>query len=457
MTRKRKNDFFPYPPSKRRAKGSTVQEEPVGQVSKFTPASVRERTWGEFGGQLAGQAVGAAVGSVVGQSYLGGQIGFDLASPNLNIPALRETKSLMGGKYTGKLTAQRGRGTISVRNQYQKNGAIAIMETFGLVTDSDMVAVGHITFQLEVVVRAITYCLLRKLFRKAGLIVENTSQEINIIDFTDSGVVTLHWSMMDTDGTITSASYGFGDNVTLDIVYASSGIKEVIENMIKDANPKKLQKVGLSCPAGLTSQALISVLYMKQEKLEVTVNAHTVIQNRTLGAAASDSSLAVNAQPLKGPIFEFSGIPKTKQVNAVVLNVTQTAAGVILFRRNQLGSGDLNAWAEPPVKKAFNNCTKSGYVRVAPGELRDMEASKTWTGYFENILCGRFRYAAENAFVSHAPGMSQVVYLEEELNSGSANKIQVAYETQHTCGVSLTTSNAANMQPYYAATEYNNF
>jgi len=431
---------------------------PVGTVTKYTPPSVRDRTWSEFGGQIAAGAAGGALGSITGTGMLASAVEmYNYTSPNLNIPGLRETQSLMGGKYAGKLTAQRGRGTISVRNQYQKNGAIAIMETFGLVTDPDMVAVGHITFQLEVVVRAIVYCTLRKLFRKAGLIIENTSQEINIVNFTDSGTLTMEWTVMDTDGSITTGTYGIGNDVTLDILYANSGFKTVIEDMIKDANPKKLQKIGLSAPAGLTSANLISVLYMKQEKLEVTVNAHTVIQNRTLGAAASDSSLAVNAQPLKGPIFEFSGIPKTKQVNAVVLNATQTSAGVILFRRNQLGSGDLNAWAEPPVKKAFNNCTKAGYVRLAPGELRDMEASKTWTGYFENILCGRFRYAAENAFVSHAPGMSQVVYLEEELNSGSANKISVAYETQHTCGVSLITSNAANMQPYYAATEYNNF
>jgi len=443
---------------------------------------VIDRTWGQFGGEVAGSLMGAATGGAaaffetggnpvaavaggIRGAFAGDQIArgiewggdmFDLFTQNNNtnphLPLITKMST-----YSGKLTKSHGKGTIEVRNKYQKNGAVAICETFGSVQDPDMLAVGHVTFQLEAVIRAISYALLRKLLRKSGVIVEDTSSELNIINFVDSGDFRLIWVTMDSDGSIAQTEYGINNDATMDSVVVGSGLMTAVENMIKSQNPAKIQKIGLLETVGITGTRLVSVLYMKQEKIDITVNAHTVIQNRTLSASASESSLAVSAQPLKGPIFEFSGIPKTKHTGLLVLNSFQTAAGVMLFRRGQLTGGDLNAWAEPPVRKAFNNVTKSSYVRLAPGELRDMEASKEWSGYFENILCGRFRYAAENAFVSMTPGISQVVFLEEELNSGSDNKINIAYETQHTCGVLLTTSNAANLQPYYQANAYNNF
>jgi len=205
---------------------------------------------------------------------------------------------------------------------------------------------------------------------------------------------------------------------------------------------------------------IVASLIMKQEIIDCAFYVHTVVQNRTKAAsgaagAGSTSIEQIDVQPIKGPVFEFKGVPKTKQANAAKLNETYDQ-GVYLVRAANLGGSDTQAWREPPVKTSFSNVIKAGYTRLNPGQMKDFSLIDYHRGYFQNVVAGKFKCLTENGPVSMAPGRSQVAYLEEELNSGSLNNIQVQYETQHTLGVKLITSKAPNMQPAYEASEVNN-
>jgi len=430
---------------------------------------VSDRTWGQYGAEWGGTIAGAAAGGVAGagagmwfpgmvhgakagqqavRAIQWGQKAYNAKGlfdkENINIAPL------MSVSYGGKMRKSIGKSTNSIRQKYQGNGAVVIQETYGQVADADVVGVGHITWNVDCVSRVLIYALLRKMFRAAGIIVQTPYEIIRMISLTQSGGFKLEWVLVDADGTTTVGGYNIPPNSTMETIFALSDLNNLFQRMIKDPNPVIIERIMLL----IDENRVMSQVIPRQLRVDLTINAHTVVQNRTKSTQGSSSTDSVDAQPLKGPIFQFNGVPKTKEISPTALNIVPSS-GVILFRKSQLAGSDPPAWSEPPVKNSFYNATKMSYVRLAPGVLKDMEISKTWNGPLQTVI-NRFRMTFESNVVSACPGISQLCFLEEELNSGSTNLINVAYETQHTFGALFTTVKAPNMQPFYFQEIFNN-
>jgi len=425
---------------------------------------VADRTWGEYGAEWGGAAAGTAVGALAGgpmgafSGYTAGTQGvraIQWGQRAYNAKGLFDKENikiepLMSVSYGGKMRKSIGKSTNSIRNKYQAKGAVCISEIYGAVADADVLGVGHITWQIDNVCRAICYAMIRKLFASAGIVVQTPFEVIRMINQTQSGGYRLSYLTQDGDNTPVTTDYVIPADCTLETIFASSGINAILQNMITLTNPSNLERVILL----MNNDRVVSTLIPRQQILDITVNSHTVIQNRTKTVTGSSSTDSIDSQPLKGPIFQFNGVPKTKEISPLALNIVSNL-GVILFRKSQLAGSDPGAWSEPPIRKSFYNAVKGSYVRLAPGVLKDMEVSKNWKGPFHTIF-NRWRQTFESTVVNACPGISQVAFLEEELNSGSANLMNVAYETQQTFGAQLYTSKSPNLQPYYAAVAFNN-
>jgi len=373
------------------------------------------------------------------------------------------------GQYSGKLVRKKGKSSMAVRNKYQKAGAVVIVETYGKVTDNSLIGVGHITWSFTGIQKAITAAILRKLFNKAGIKPESSGQKLELftsVTDTDGGFV-ITWRKMDANGTLTDASYSIPfvnpnapTGVSIDTIVSNCLLTVDITNMMTEANSNQVERVFLFEFFGTNSEnpynsgrRLVSTINLKQEILELSVAVTTVIQNRTAsaGVPASNSTDIVDSQPLKGPLYTFRGCPKTKTSGVHQLNTTDVR-GVVLFRYQGLSPEVENReWAEPPSRNSFSNVINSSYVRLSPGQLKDMSLSKTWKGAFKDLLY-KFRMIFEGAGgtpirydMAYCPGDSQIAYLEEELNSGSSNSITVQYETQHTVGCVLRSMKTPNM------------
>lgn len=417
-----------------------------------------------------GTASSISLGPAAAALAITGAIVYDLFSQKTITDTTTTILPIMSVAYGGGLRKTTGKNAIAVRNKYQKTGAVVISEITGSVADPDMVGLGHVTWNIEAVAKSIHHAILRKLFRRLGCIIETpyADFELSNINPDTSGPnnVRLSIEALDVNGTPTISTINIPVNCTLELLYSGgswsgTSLAAVISNMLLIGNPPVLQKVYLfyvnSADTTQAGDRLAAMICMKHEKLDLTVNAHTVIQNRTKSDGGSNFNNQIDAQPLKGPVFQFSGIPKTKIGGMYPLN-TASVSGVYLFRKNELGVVDRLSFAEPPIRKEFNNCTQSGYARIAPGILKDMEASKYWSGYFDSLTM-KWRTAAKYAtpnLMSYVPGIAQIIFLEEEMNSGSLNNIDVHYETQHTVGCSLTTTYAPNMAPVYGASVINN-
>lgn len=472
MKRKAKDEYRRKVRKYRRTgEGSSYQvsRQPYVDAGLFGDAPVnlgRRRSWGEYSTDVAAGASGAALGYISGNvagAIEGARYGnraSQLKRRKIGITLFDEQKTkesisgMSSGNYVGRITKSKSKSksSMAVRNKYQGTGAVVITETYGYVSDPDVVGCGHVCWNYDSVLRAVGYSLLRKLFLQSGIIVETTTEIVRMIDATNSGGFILVWNVQDSDGSLTAFSYGIPPAISLEGIWIACGIQGQLESMFGSSNPQVLERIMLMSD----TNRVMGQLILRQQHISLTVNAHTTMQNRTKSATADGSleSTVVDAQPIKGSVFEFSGIPKTKEITPTSLN-TAYNSGVILFRRAQLAGTDVAAWAEPPTRKSFYNVVKSSYCRLAPGVLKDFQLSKTWQGNFQTVL-KRFKINTENGTWMHCPGGAQVAYFEEEINSGSANKITVNYETQHTVGCKLTTTRAPNMQPSYSAGPQNN-
>jgi len=445
----------------------------VDKLSVFGTGDVnqnpqRERTWSEFGRQAVATAAGATLGFInmnVPGAIIGGTFASRAAAPDLedimNADSTQNILNLMPGTYQGKFALSKKASTKGLRDKYQKKGGVFIVENYGSVSDPDLCYIGHSTYNTECIRHSIGYAILRKLFKKgAGCDISTPYEVLPLKSHNASGVnaFKIIYHCRDTDGT----EFNYGHDIDAaeslhTLLFKNAGgfcLYDFLNSALLDNNAQIIEDIFLYSH----DNVLAGRLDMSKEVLNIAMSSHMVIQNRTKGAGETGATVttAIDVQPLKGPVYEFSiPIPKLKSDVPFIFNSTDIN-GLFLLRANQLTpAGAITSYREPPVKNAFQSVVKSGYARLNPGALKSMTVGCDVSGYFSNVL-HKLRFSQDTGRVKFAYGKSQLACFEEELNSGSLNNITVSYECQHIAGAELVTTVKSNMQPGYSAGPVNN-
>jgi len=399
----------------------------------------------------------------------GGSIGYEgmKQKANLNFNVKRAVKTSGGvigssstSSYSGRILKPSGLSQSYIRNLSQKSGACSIEETHGVVSDPDVVAIGHTAWNYKTVFNAIGYALIRKLLAKAGVYPDSavTNCQLGNRDGTTGGAWQLVQDYYDTDGTETRLEFEIPQNATINVLALDSGLIGRIDAQMNEQNPSMLTNVFLYASFfGDNGKRLMASLNLKQCNLKLMIHSTTSFQNRTLGAStASGLQDAVDVQPLKGPAFSFRGLPKSKgTAHQKIENARRE--GVILWRKAD--SIYAEQWGEVPVRNEFSNVIESQYCRLGPGQIKSFSISKEYNGSFEKII-NELKFTREGSGTgvrySTCPGPCQVVFFEEEMNTGSANNISLGYESQHTAGAIVRPMKAQNLHPQFTAVAVNN-
>lgn len=446
---------------------SVVDRMSIAGTGDVNQNPQRERTWSEFGRQAAAGAAGAALGFInmnVPGAMIGGTLAARAAAPILEDMAVGDSTqnnlSLMPGTYQGKFALSKNKSTQGLRDKYQKNGGVFIVENYGTVADPDLCFIGHSTYNSECIRRAIGLAMLRKLFKKGvGLDITSPVEELPLKNLNpDSGpnIYKILYQVRTANNVTTNYTHNIANDESLTtLVLKTENGFCLYDNLffsMSDDNPAILDYVYLY----EHDDHLVYRLDLSKEVLNIAMSSHIVIQNRTKGATdGSTSTTQIDVQPLKGPVYQFSvAVPKLKSGTPFPLNITDNN-GLILVRNGQLGGTDIEAYKEPLVKGAFQNVVKSGYTRLNPGALKSMTVGADFNGYFGQVMY-KLRTIQASGLQKYAYGKSQMVILEEELNSGSTNNITVSYECQHIAGAEFVTTYKSNMQPGYSAVAINN-
>ena len=454
---------------------------------KSKPAT-RKRTWKEFGKQAAGTAAASTLGFIQANTpgaIVAGRKTWEYLKPDLEVkededmmaPLLEAAgifpKKTMGGAvtYGNRKFSKPSKKFYSPLTKYQAQGVVFTKEVYGKVTSPDCIYICHSTYDQEQLSRTIALCILRKLFKKAGYDPTSTKEAMPMKDFmADSAEVRFQITTEDIDtGTLTNYAYDTDATDSLDTIVGATFVGQGFSffdyiNLIMAQNDtstytilnsvRLFTKDNYGPVVTVSDWRLKTNLNMKNEIMKIYSHSRLVVQNATKGAASgSADDTAVDAQPLTGYFYQFAGgAPASKQRDNTGLSRLRSF-GLQLHRAQDLSPPE--DFKEPPLPATFNNCYKASAIGLEPGTMKRADLTSTWSGYFNNILFGSLTQKRGASLQFNTPGKSQLIALEEALNSGSTNLITTSYQSEKKMGVMLITGPKPIMIAKHEELQYN--
>lgn len=453
----------------------TRRNRATGMVTPITPGNVARR----LGSRLATSAMEGVINAVpygrtavnAARIIQSAYRGYKARAATKKTQSAPYRKSYQfSGRYVGRFKKPLKGGKISLP---KKLGSVLSHEQFGKIDDPDLVCLGHSTWPIHTLTKAISYAILRKAFKKAfSWDCLDVNQEIPANYYNESTYHEVVFIWRDgVSGTITPQIIGFANNDTIATMASKpSGITTSIQEAIfaKFENEttwhtRELERVMVrytGAPASVKCD-----MNMLNEVLKLKVSSSVKIQNRTLAAtAASADTDRVDSQPVKGKLLKFKGLPKLKNMNVPAnqfalfqtVGTTPQLGSVILVRGAELPSGH----SEPKVKQDWNNCYASSSVSLQPGEIKSSSLSMYKAAYFNNLFKSvqqtSGNLGAPGLAANGVPGYSQLFFFEEVLNSGSTNKITLNYEQQIYVSAYLVQGKGSSINTQHSQQEQNN-
>lgn len=363
-------------------------------------------------------------------------------------------KGTSTGAYGGKFaTPQKIRA--SIESICSSRGYHHTSELWGRVEDPHCAYIIHSTYNRDRIIRVILGALVRKLFTKAGIEVNNNRSELPLADWANSAgyrITLITQSPIDGAKGIV-ANYNTVDNQAfVDLLNAMSAFTAYFESYINDTTdpispPCEMHLYSLRDPG---TWNLASSINLRTEMLTIFSQSTLRVQNRSAAAEAAAADKydldRVDNQPLTGFIHEFSNAdPRMKSMSSTVptavnehLLCSNTASGLRLVRANAIQTPaaltDFSDYQEPPVAQAFKNCVKSTKVILQPGEMKTTSIYHVYKGTLITLLNKLRIQLIVSGVVSGVPGKAQMLVLEEKIRTTLTNPITIQYERQTKIG-----------------------
>lgn len=201
------------------------------------------------------------------------------------------------------------------------------LEQFGTVADPDCVYIAHSTGYIVEVASTISTALIRKIFTKCNFKITNSHVEMGLSSpvaglnqpFQSDGIRLCLTTKDSILGSYENFVYDTVDNQTFwDIVHTWNDLRNRIIDYMRVAVPttsngvKELYRLAVYTRDATSPVTNIwnlkAEMFLQDCKLELFFQSNLTIQNRTLGALASEVDESVDRidnQPLKGYIYEF--------------------------------------------------------------------------------------------------------------------------------------------------------
>lgn len=382
-------------------------------------------------------------------------------------------KGTSSGRFRGKFRKPRRRltkaGDGRMEQYYGKRGYVIKRETHGGVIDPHCVYLGTSTYERDQLARAILGAMYRKLLAKAGISIPAANEILALQDPVSginnngapfAGGFKIIMRFRRTDDTVGQLLYTIVDNCRFEDLVVSEPIYGSIRNAMDDqgsAEWESFESVGLYCDIGGTfPDRLMAQLNLKEEYVKMGVKVTMAIQNRTKGATApteDNDNDRVDNQPLKGWLYHFNtAVPSHRAQGIAQLARTTSTDGVQLVRSTQLPL----QYREPPHPRFWSNCNKQSYVKLQPGDIRKSTIFYKYSGNFNHLVTHKLNSRFGGGFTRRAYGRAMLFSLEELLNSGSNNSIQVTYESERFTGCVLKTTKTPVMLAEFEETVQTN-
>nr|WPR18682.1 MAG: capsid protein [Owegonang virus 16] len=355
------------------------------------------------------------------------------------------------GMYAGKFNKATKASKSTPFDTFSKKGAAFNLEVSGTCTDTDCVYIGQAAFIPDQMYSIVWQALIRKLFQKA-LKLDIQSMD-NVPPSWETFSVDILVVDVVTGGELTVLSQAFANSSTSYRAFADT-VGQAVSNYVSgdaatDFN-RRFSRIKLFRLADSTNTSgtpinnVISEINLLRTKVHTISQVELNIQNFTTASSSTDDTIEeVDNCPLKGRQYIFKGfapqygnVYQSTQVGGAKSFCPTMEEGTIL-KRGKADTTSTVAFWEPPLPKAFNNCTKSSYVTLDPGQSKVKTFTYRSHKYFNQFLWSTAYTTAANVTVRCREGPTVMFALEKRIHIGNQSVI-CAYESNIKMGCYVT-------------------
>lgn len=359
------------------------------------------------------------------------------------------------GFFKGKFNPVKS-NKATVEEKAMTLGYGSTLENYGKAQGTEIVWIGATTFNLDELAFNLAKAVLRKLLKIAGITTTNADIQLQThVDYVSGNPVDgsgfqVCYQSVNASGTKSNFFYNFAAGETLNTLATLSGLVNQIKNYALATDSYITECVKLYQTDNTASSdrgRLVATLNLLNEKVHYSSSIKLVVQNRTKGATGTTDNLdVIDAQPLKGMMYYFKkGNPTVREQpgtfappNTISIMSRWPPQSVHLFSDTTTGYDQ--QLRNPPKPSFWNNCSKSSYISLEPGDLKDVTLSNSTELYFDKFIRKLSWITGGTGSRTQKVGDTVFIALEERLNSGSSNPIVVNYECETNTHVYLTTN-----------------
>jgi hypothetical protein len=342
----------------------------------------------------------------------------------------------------------------------QKYPVVQKTENSNTVTDGNCVYLLHTSHPLKYVLKTMCMSMVHKYFEQQGIHIRSFDDVVGrttgigtqfaaplkvqvVYQGNPQATANPTWvTVADISGTgaatYTDLSILLADGL-INLYDATAGNKDLFIHQIR----------WLVDGATATASSLmnLSTRFWDATEVRIAISGKSMcnIQNRTLAGDVADTALttSIYANPLHGKHYSFKGNgARMKNLGEAVINTSgqfapNQATGVVEVGAlgTTFGAVAQDVLAQPPSGNYFYNCSKTSYIRLEPGSIKQSTCYAEVTKSFNQWLRGMYNYLETSStlggldtFFSSSLGVSRMVALEKVADMGSGNDIALGYE-----------------------------
>jgi len=379
------------------------------------------------------------------------------------------------GRFVGKFKRPRA-AAMNKQSlvKYASTGAVSVQETKGKVEDPDCVYLYAHTYAPEEMMVTICRALARKVCEKAFKITYTNFSNLVLAGDASPTTGLYFWALnyVDVASGVKSAQAGaIAGSTTLNTV--ATEFLPYLKGY--SAGYGTLNNANLNEPftvtvykqlSSNTDSIVLCTLNLQDEYIDMNTRLEFKIQNRSVSASGSSSTDVVDSNPVQGYIYEFSGLPKNRDMADVSTQGTsgnstgykfssiQSSNGLNIFRAQDTFS---DSYREPITAKMFTNCRGVSRVRLQPGDIKHVFRTYQKSCNFVRFL-QEYNYQSSNTSgvtrTNKCLGSGILFAFEDVINVNSESEINMTYECEHRMAAKLKTRKNHVIANTYKSVDY---
>lgn len=411
----------------------------------------------------ATNAAAAAAGAAVAQYLPTGTVVRPRADSGLSATEMMvddtktKRKAVDGGAvYKGKFKKVKK----VYKDPFVSKGFKHVVEITGTVQDENAVYIGHSACQGYALIELFAQVMLRRLFEKAGMIINNVddvpfySANVNsalgwrlrivrVHPLTGASAFDYDLAAGDTIATIVGSEYnGTSPNFpNMMVVLRDYAMGTNTNNAINIAEPTSMVLYRQGA-VGVYTEA--STILFRDEIVVCSCVSSIKIQNRSLGATGSGDAENVSSNPLRVMKYQFNGCPRVRDNSLPMFGYPVEKTGVLTVAATNTGSPYCRELVSP---KFFWNCYGARGDKMDPGTIKMStikffkaeKALRFLRGIGLSVSDDLDPSAGTKYVSSRVRGPFQFFGLEDMINVNASHKISIAYEVNRTLGLYFKT------------------